>query len=132
MRSYRGLRALLKRTRQDGRNYFLANTRRQGVPGSKRVHIVAPVRNFSVLDFYDRTKSIVVLDACREDRPMYFVFDDDDTAAVCFESNQFIGGLELDVVAIAPKSGHQIGASLDNARPTGKVVENLIDDVVRD
>jgi hypothetical protein len=63
---------------------------------------------------------------------MDFIFDDEDTAVVCLVGNQLVGGLKLDVVAIAPELGHQIGAPLDNARPTGKVVEDLVDDVVSD
>ena len=63
---------------------------------------------------------------------MDFIFDDDDTAAVRFVSNQLIGRLKLNVVAIALEPGHQIGASSDDSRPTGIVVENLVDDVVRD
>jgi hypothetical protein len=39
--------------------------------------------------------------------------------------------LKLDVVAVA-ELGHQIGAPLDNAKPTGDVVENLVDDIVGD
>jgi hypothetical protein len=63
---------------------------------------------------------------------MDFVFDDDDTVVICFVGNQLIGRLKLDVVAIASKLGHQIGAPLDDARPTGEVVEHLVDDVVSD
>jgi hypothetical protein len=63
---------------------------------------------------------------------MYFIFDDDDTAVVCPVGNQFIGGLKLDVVAIALELGHQVGAPPDNARPTGKVVEDLVGDSVSD
>jgi len=63
---------------------------------------------------------------------MYFVLDDDDMAIVSVVDNQLIGGLEFDVVAIALKLVHQIGTPLDNARPTRKLVEDLIDDVVRD
>ena len=53
-------------------------------------------------------------------------------AVVCLVGNQLIGGLKRDVVAIAPELGHQIGAPLDNARPTSDVVENLVDDVISD
>jgi hypothetical protein len=63
---------------------------------------------------------------------MDFIFDDEDTPVVCLVGNQLIGRLKLDVVAIAPELGHQIRAPLDNARPTGKVVEDLVDDVVSD
>jgi GAF domain-containing protein len=63
---------------------------------------------------------------------MDFIFDDDNTAIVCLAGNQLIGRLQLDVIAIAPELGHQISAPLDNARPTGKVVEDLVDDVVSD
>jgi kynureninase len=63
---------------------------------------------------------------------MDFIFDDDDTAVVYLVGNQFIGGLKLDVVAIALELGHQVGAPPDNARPTGEVVEHLVDDVVSD
>jgi hypothetical protein len=63
---------------------------------------------------------------------MDFIFDDEDTAVVCLVGNQLIGRLKLDAVAIAPELGHQIGAPLDDARPAGKVVEDLVDDVVSD
>ena len=63
---------------------------------------------------------------------MDFIFDHDDTAAFCLVGNQLIGGLKLDVVAIALELGHQLGAPLDNARPTGEVVKHLVDDVVSD
>ena len=63
---------------------------------------------------------------------MDFIFDDDDTAVICLVGNQLIGRLKLDVVDVAPEPGHQIGAPLDHARPTGEVVEDLVDDVVSD
>ena len=63
---------------------------------------------------------------------MDFVFDDQGTAVVCPVGNQLVGRLKLDTVAIAPELGHQIGAPLDDARPTGEVVEDLVDDVVSD
>jgi hypothetical protein len=63
---------------------------------------------------------------------MDFIFDDQDTAVVCLVGNQLIGRLKLDVVAIALELGHQIGAPLDNARPAGEVVEDLVDDAVSD
>jgi hypothetical protein len=63
---------------------------------------------------------------------MDLIFDNDDTAVVCLVGNQIIGRLNLNVVAIAPEPRHQIGASADNARPTGDVVEDLIDDIVSD
>jgi hypothetical protein len=61
---------------------------------------------------------------------MDFVFDDQDSPVVRLVGNQLIGRLELNTVAIAFELVHQIGAPLDNARPTGKVVEDLVDDVV--
>ena len=63
---------------------------------------------------------------------MDLIFDDDNTSVVCLVGNQLIGRLKLDVVAIAPELSHQIGAPLDNARPTSDVVEDLVDDVVSD
>jgi hypothetical protein len=88
--------------------------------------------NFSVFDLDDRTEAIVVLHACCEDGPVDFIFDDSDTAAVCLVSNQLIGRLKRNVIAVAPESVHQIGASSDNARPTRKVVQDFVDDVVTD
>ena len=56
-----------------------------------------------------------------------------DSAVVRFVGNQIlICGLKFNVVAIAFELGHQIGAPLDDSRPTGKVVENFVDDMVRD
>ena len=46
---------------------------------------------------------------------MNFIFDDQDTAVVHFVGNQFVGRLELDVVAVTPELFHQIGVSLDQA-----------------
>ena len=63
---------------------------------------------------------------------MDFIFDNDDTAGVCLVGNQLVGRVQLDGVAIALELGHQIGAASDTARPTGEVVEDLIDDVVAD
>ena len=62
---------------------------------------------------------------------MDFIFDDNMAVVGCV-GHQFIGRLKLDVIAIALKLGHQIDAPLDNTRPTGEVVENLVDDVVSD
>jgi hypothetical protein len=61
---------------------------------------------------------------------MDFILDDDDTTVVRLVGNQLIGRLKLDVVAITPELNHQISAPVDNARPTGNLVENLVDDVV--
>src|SRR5271170_2782730 len=63
---------------------------------------------------------------------MDFIFDDHDVSVVCLVGNQLVSRLKLDVVAIAPELGHQISASFDNARPTGNVVEDLVDGVVSD
>ena len=49
-----------------------------------------------------------------------------------FVGNQFIGRLELDVVAITPELFHQIGASLDPAGPAGEIVENFVNNIVSD
>jgi hypothetical protein len=46
--------------------------------------------------------------------------------------NQFIGGLKRDIVDIAPECGHQASATLDGARPTREVVEDLVNDVLCD
>jgi hypothetical protein len=63
---------------------------------------------------------------------MDLVFDDDDTAVIRLVGNQLVGRLKLDVFAIALELCHQIGAPLDNARPTGELVEDLVDNVVSD
>jgi hypothetical protein len=63
---------------------------------------------------------------------MDLIFDDDNTSVVCLVGNQLVGRLKLDVIAIAPELSHQVGASLDNARPPSHVVEDLVDDVVSD
>jgi hypothetical protein len=61
---------------------------------------------------------------------MNFVFDDDDKAVSRPVGNQLVGGLKRDVVDIASELGHQRSSSLDNAWPTGEVVENFVDEVV--
>jgi hypothetical protein len=63
---------------------------------------------------------------------MDFIFDDRDAPVVCLVRNQLIGRLKLDIFTIASELGHQIRASLDNARPTGNVIEDLVDGVVCD
>jgi hypothetical protein len=69
-----------------------------------------PVRDFSVFNFDDRPKPVVIFHARREDCPVDFIFDDD-TAVVRLVSNQLIGGLKLDVVAIetAPSNRDALG-----------------------
>ena len=61
---------------------------------------------------------------------MDFVFDDDGMAVVCLVGNQLIRRLKFDIVAVAPELSHEIGASPDSLKPTGDVIENLVDDVV--
>ena len=51
---------------------------------------------------------------------------------VCLVGNQLIGGLKRDVVDIAPELGRQVGPPPNEARPTGEVVEDLVNDVVGD
>ena len=63
---------------------------------------------------------------------MDFIFDDEDTTVDCLVGDQLIGGLKLDAVAIALELGHQIRPPPDNARPTGDVVKDLVEDVVGD
>src|SRR5580704_13310233 len=63
---------------------------------------------------------------------MNLVFDHDNTAVVCLVGNQLTGGLKRDIIDIAPELGHQGGSPLDNARPTGELVEDLENDVVGD
>src|SRR5579859_4032316 len=64
--------------------------------------------------------------------PVDFVFDDDGMAVVCLVRNQLIRRLKFNVVAVALELCHEIGARPDDLRPTGDVVENLVDDVVGD
>ena len=60
---------------------------------------------------------------------MDLVFEDDETTVVGLVGNQLIGGLNRDVVDIAAELGHQAGPALDNTRPTGEIVEDLVNDV---
>jgi hypothetical protein len=53
-------------------------------------------------------------------------------AVVRLVGNQLIRRLKFNVVAVAPEPSHKIGASPDGLRPTGDVVENLVDDIVGD
>jgi hypothetical protein len=90
------------------------------------------MRDLPISDLDDRAKSIVIFRAIHKDGSVDFVLDDDAITIVYSMDNQLIGRLKFDVVAIALELRHQIGAPPDNARPTGDVVENLIDDVVGD
>jgi hypothetical protein len=63
---------------------------------------------------------------------MDFILDHEDTAIVGLMGYQFICSPELNVVAVAGEPSHQIGAPPNNARPAGKVVEDLEDDVISD
>ena len=61
---------------------------------------------------------------------MDFILDDHDLAVISLMSNQLVGRLKLNVVAIASELDHQIGAPLDHAGPPGDVVMDLIYNVV--
>ena len=63
---------------------------------------------------------------------MDFIFDDENETVVRLVGNQIVGGLKLNVVEIALELSHQVSPPLDSARPTRKLVEHLVDDVVRD
>jgi len=63
---------------------------------------------------------------------MDLVFDHHDLAVRRPVSDQPIGGLERDVVDIGPKRSHQLGPALDDARPAGNVVADLVRDAVGD
>jgi hypothetical protein len=63
---------------------------------------------------------------------MDFILDDEDTAVVRLVADQLVRNLELDVVAVAGELSHQIGTPHDNARPAREVVEDLVDNVIRD
>jgi len=56
------------------------------------------VRDLPVFNPDDRAEPIVVFSACREDLPVDFVFDDDETTVVGPVGNQSIGGLKRDAV----------------------------------
>jgi hypothetical protein len=90
------------------------------------------VRNLPIFHLDDGAKPIVVLNTSPKDGPVDFVFDDDGKAVVCLVGNQLIRRLKFDVVAIAPELSHEIRAPPDGLRPTGNVVENLVNDVVGD
>jgi len=63
---------------------------------------------------------------------MDFIFDDKYATVVRLAGNQIVGELKLNVLAIALELSHQVSPPLDNARPTRKLVEDFVDDVVRD
>ena len=63
---------------------------------------------------------------------MDFIFNHDDTPSIRLVDNQLIGGLKLDIVAIAFEPCHQVGTPLGRARPTRKVAEYLVDDLIND
>jgi len=63
---------------------------------------------------------------------MDFIFDDKYATVVRLAGNQIVGELNLNVLAIALELSHQVSPPLDNARPTRKLVEDFVDDVVRD
>jgi len=55
-----------------------------------------------------------------------------DTAVVRLVGDQLVRSLDLNVVAVAGELSHHVGTPPDNARPAGEVVEDLVDDVIRD
>jgi hypothetical protein len=46
--------------------------------------------------------------------------------------DQMIDGTKFDMLAISTETLHQVEATLDDSRPSRELVEDLIDDVVRD
>jgi hypothetical protein len=63
---------------------------------------------------------------------MDFIFNDEDATVVRFADCQIVGVLKFNVVDIALELGHQVSPPPNNARPTRKLIEDLIDNVVRD
>ena len=62
---------------------------------------------------------------------MDFVFDDQDPTVVRLVRGQIPSGLKLNVVSITFELGHQIHPTMNNARPTRKLIKDLIDDLAR-
>src|ERR1700757_955467 len=100
----------------------LMDYERQSVPCRERVHIVSPMRDFSIRNFHDRAEAILVGRARCENCPMDLIFDDDCSSAIRLVDDQLICGFEFDVVAIAFELSHQGGAPLNDARPTWEFI----------
>ena len=106
--------------------------RRQCIPGRERVHVVSPVHDLPVFNLDDGAEPIVVLDTGGKDRPVDFVLDDDDPCVVSPMNDQMVGRSKFDVVAIASELGHEVDASLHDSGPPGEVIQDLVDNVIRD
>jgi hypothetical protein len=73
----------------DGQNQLRSAFQRR--PGGQRVHVVSPMDDLSVLERDDRNEPVVVGNDSREDRAVYFVFEDYNATVLSMVYNKSVG-----------------------------------------
>ncbi len=81
--------------------------------------------DFAVFDMDDGAETVVVLEAGGEDGAWTSYSITKTRPLSALWAIKSISGLKIDVVAVTFEFGHEIGATLDDARPTGEIVENF-------
>src|SRR5580692_3939367 len=97
----------------------------KGLPCGKRVHVVSPTDNLSVLDGDDGDKPVVIGSAGFQSLAVNLVFQNNDAIFLVMMNDKVIAFVNLDAVAIPGISGYQILAPTNLLRPTGETVEKL-------
>jgi hypothetical protein len=90
------------------------------------------VHDLSIADRDDGKEPVVVWSACRENRTVYFAFEDNNAAVFSVVDDKLISRVQPDIVAVPGVLSHQIGPSSNRPRPTRKVVEKLKKSVIGD
>ena len=92
------------------------------LPCGKRVHVISPENNLSILDGDDGRESVVIRSARFDGFAMNLIFQSDHAAFLVMVNRKTITFLKNDVVAVARVGGNQIFSPVNHFRPTGEAV----------
>src|SRR5258708_4942871 len=92
------------------------------LPCGKRVHVVSPANNLSILDGDDGNESVVIRSARFDGFAMNLIFESDHTAFLVMVNRKPITFFKNDVVAVARVGCNQIVSPVNHFRPTGEAI----------
>jgi hypothetical protein len=92
------------------------------LPCGKRVHVISPANNLSILDGDDGHESVVIRSARFDGFAMNLIFQSDHAAFLVTVNRKTITFFKRDVVAVARVGGNQVFSPSNHFRPAGEPI----------
>ena len=92
------------------------------LPCRKRVHVIPPANDLSILNGDDGHESVVIRSACFDRFAMNLIFQSNDTTFLVIVDGKAISFFKHDVVAVARVGGNQVCSPANHFRPTGEAI----------